>query len=245
MVSKNQLKLITSLQQKKFRVEYRLFVAEGVKVIREFLQTGYVLKGLYATSEDIFVSLRRSGEIVSELDMKKMSSFVTPSEVLAVFEMPESKPFEERGLILVVDQLRDPGNLGTIIRLCDWFGVETLLCSTDSVDVYNPKTIQSTMGSLARVNVVALDIASQLQKTKLPIFGAYMEGESVYDLAVPTDCYVVLGNESNGITSKIGECITQAITIPRLGKIQQTESLNVATAGAILLSEMCRKINGK
>ena len=134
----------------------------------------------------------------------------------------------------------DPGNLGTIIRLCDWFGVKQLLCSKETVDCFNPKVVQATMGSLTRVNVFYIDLNHYLEETKQPVFGAFMDGENVYASNLPADGILVLGNEANGISQSIEKHVNQRISIPRFGDLQETESLNVATAGAILLSEFRR-----
>jgi len=136
--------------------------------------------------------------------------------------------------------VRDPGNLGTIIRLCDWFGVQELVCSNATVDCYNPKVIQATMGSITRVNVSYVDLDVFLKETKTTVFGAFMDGENVYKAALPKDGILVLGNEANGISLQTEACVDKRISIPRFGELQATESLNVATATAILLSEFKR-----
>ena len=141
---------------------------------------------------------------------------------------------------MVLDDVRDPGNLGAIIRLCDWFGVKTLVCSEKSVDVYNPKVVQATMGSITRVNVVYIDVENYLENTSLPVFGTFMDGENVYAQKLPQDGIIVMGNEANGISKTIEDKVTDKIAIPRFGSLQETESLNVAPAAAIILSEFRR-----
>jgi TrmH family RNA methyltransferase len=136
--------------------------------------------------------------------------------------------------------VRDPGNLGTIIRLCDWFGIKTLFCSEESVDVYNPKVVQATMGSISRVNVVYGNLEHLLSETKLPVFGTFMNGKNIYNETLPNEGIIVMGNEANGISKPIESLILQRIAIPRFGDLQATESLNVATATAIILSEFKR-----
>lgn len=245
MVSKNQIKTITGLQQKKYRKQHNLFFAEGIKVVQELLNSNFEFQQLF-TTEDIFKDVLRSKtEIISEAELKKISALSTPQVCLALFEMPEEQPVPDEGLIVALDDVRDPGNLGTIIRLCDWFGVKHLVCSEQCVDVYNPKVVQATMGSLTRVNVVYTNLEEYLSNTKLPVFGTFMDGDDVYTQSLPQDGIVVMGNEANGISPKIEKKAGHRIAIPRFGDLQQTESLNVATASAILLSEFRRNLSGK
>ena len=143
-------------------------------------------------------------------------------------------------LVVAVDDVRDPGNLGTIIRLCDWFGIKTLYCSEESVDVYNPKVVQATMGSIGRVNVVYGNLTQFLLKTKLPVFGTFMDGKNIYQEQLSREGIIVMGNEANGISKPIEALVSHRIAIPRFGELQATESLNVATATAIVLSEFKR-----
>jgi TrmH family RNA methyltransferase len=159
---------------------------------------------------------------------------------VAVFK--KNKPFNSHksDLILALDNIQDPGNLGTIIRLCDWFGVYKIVCSLDTVDCYNPKVVQATMGSLNRVELVYTDLTDYLQKTKKPIYAAIMDGENVYQSALPKNAVLLMGNEANGISKENLKLVSHKIAIPRFGDFQQTESLNVATATAILLSEFKR-----
>ncbi|MFY0483645.1 TrmH family RNA methyltransferase [Flavobacterium sp. PLA-1-15] len=240
MVSKNQIKLITSLHQKKFRQANNLFIAEGIKVINELLHSNFELENIYAT-EQLFPAISKDKfNLIGENDLKKISALTVPNNCLAVFKIPETKPILEKGLIIALDDIRDPGNLGTILRLCDWFGVEQVICSEQTVDIYNPKVIQATMGSVARVNVTYLDLNAYIGKTKLPIFGTFMDGENIYKANLPKEGIVIMGNEANGISTSIEQSIKNRLTIPRFGNLQQTESLNVATATAIILSEFCR-----
>ena len=241
MVSKNQIKWITSLQLKKYRLENQLFIAEGVKVIQELLQSNFVLEDLFAT-EDVFNSFSVNNKmVVTEAEMKKITALSSPSSCLAVFQMPKETRISEKGLIVALDDIRDPGNLGTIIRLCDWFGIEQMICSKETVDVFNPKVVQATMGSLARVNIQYLDIQEFISNSSLPIFGTFMDGNNIYSEDLPTDGIIIFGNEANGISAEIEKLVTNRIAIPRFGKLQKTESLNVATATAIILSEFCRR----
>ena len=240
MVSKNQIKLIKSLQQKKYRLANELFIAEGVKVIQELLQSNFVLEHLFIT-ENIFIAIPIEKKTqVTEDDLKKISALSTASNCLAVFKIPKDTKVATSGLIVALDDIRDPGNLGTIIRLCDWFGIHQIWCSKETVDVYNPKVIQATMGSIARVNVSYVDLNECISKSKLPVFGTFMDGENVYSQKLPAAGILVLGNEANGISMDLEKIISHRIAIPRFGDIQKTESLNVATATAIFLSEFKR-----
>lgn len=240
MVSKNQIKLITGLQQKKYRNEQQLFLAEGVKVIQELLQSNIVLYHLFET-ESIFETVSAAQKtLVKEADMKRMSALSTPSSCLAVFHIPDAQPIVSEGLIVALDDIRDPGNLGTIIRLCDWFGVTQLLCSKETVDLYNPKVIQATMGSLSRVQVNYVDLVDFISETTLPVFGTFMDGKNIYKKPLPSEGILIFGNEANGIGLALEQKIKNRLAIPRFGNLQQTESLNVATATAIFLSEFRR-----
>ena len=165
----------------------------------------------------------------------------TSQTALALFKIPQKKIEINENFIVALDGVRDPGNLGTIIRLCDWFGVKQLLCSQDTVDCYNPKVIQATMGSIARVEVIYTNLKEELPSLKLPLFGTFMSGENVYESSLPSEGILVLGNEANGITDDIEQMITNKLSIPQFGNVKNTESLNVATATAIFLSEFKRR----
>ena len=240
MVSKNQIKLITSLQQKKYRNIEKLFIAEGTKVIQELLQSNFELEHLYTTKEDFNAITSANRTIVSESDLKKISALSSINTCLGVFRVPESKTTQEEGLLVALDDIRDPGNMGTILRLCDWFGVKEVVCSKTTVDIYNPKVIQATMGSISRVNVNYVDLNSFLENTSLPVFGTFMDGKNIYNQKLPKEGVIVMGNEANGISSTIEKMVSERLSIPRFGSLQQTESLNVATATAIVLSEFKR-----
>lgn len=240
MVSKNQIKFISGLQQKKQRLIHKMFVAEGVKVVQELLDADFELHQLY-TTEDDFKSVNDSKKlIVSADDLKKISALTTASSCLAVFKIPEQRELYQSGLIVALDAIRDPGNLGTIIRLCDWFGIQQLICSNETVDVYNPKVVQATMGSISRVNVSYINLEDFISTTSLPVFGTFMNGENIYSITLPQEGIIVMGNEANGISKEVENSIQHRLTIPRFGTLQKTESLNVATATAIILSEFRR-----
>lgn len=241
MLSKNQIKFITSLQQKKHRLANQMFIAEGIKVIQELLESNFELEHLYVIENNFFDEVSSNIKtLVTESDLKKISALTTPNSCLAVFKIIAEKKIKESGIILALDSIRDPGNLGTILRLCDWFGVEQLICTNDSVDIYNPKVVQATMGSIARVNVNYLDLENFISQTKLPVFGTFMDGNNIYKTDLPQQGIIIMGNEANGISSEIEKLIQNRLTIPRFGNIQKTESLNVATATAIVLSEFRR-----
>lgn len=240
MLSKNQIKLITSLQQKKYRKQQQLFFAEGIKVIQELLNSNFELEHLFVT-DTLFPDVSKSKiSTVTEAELKKISALTTPNNCLALFKIPSEQPISESGLVIALDDIRDPGNLGTILRLCDWFGVKQVVCSAGTVDIYNPKVVQATMGSITRVNVVYTDLEQFIQETKLPVFGTFMDGENIYKSALPNEGVIVMGNEANGISPEIERLTKNRIAIPRFGDLQQTESLNVATAAAIILSEFKR-----
>ena len=238
LLSKNQTKFITGLRQKKYRGQAGLFVAEGPKVIAELLAEDLKLHSFFSTEASQITAANHF--LVSPNELQKLSALKTANTSLAVFEIPAAGPIPEAGLLVALDAVRDPGNLGTIIRLCDWFGVLHLLCSEDTADCFNPKVVQATMGSLARVEVHYLSLNDFFENTHLPIFGGEMTGQNIYSEKLPAEGILVLGNEANGISEEISLKITRKITIPRFGNIQKTESLNVATAAAILLSEFRR-----
>ncbi|NDP25994.1 MAG: RNA methyltransferase [Flavobacterium sp.] len=240
MVSKNQIKLITSLQQKKYRVANQLFFAEGIKVIQELLESNFELVHLYLTLGDFEEVSNDKKTLINESDLKKISALTTPNTCLAVFKIPIQQEINDSGLVLALDSIRDPGNLGTILRLCDWFGINQIICSKDAVDIYNPKVVQATMGSIARVNVNYIDLATFIGQTPLQVFGTFMDGTNIYKTHLPQEGIIIMGNEANGISPEIEKLIKNRLTIPRFGTLQKTESLNVATATAIVLSEFRR-----
>lgn len=246
MVSKNQIKLIQRLQQKKYRFQHKMFVVEGKKSILEFLHPDFEPEIIFVTEYFSDSLPKNKTNITTKEELKKISFLKNPDEGIAIFKFPNPQPIEHKGLILALDDVRDPGNLGTIIRLCDWFGVQHLVCSEQTVDCYNPKVVQASMGSLTRVSVHYTDLQQFLKQTPLPIYATAMEGEDAYQTQFPEDFVLIMGNEANGISENIFKFATKNITIPRFGKLQQAESLNVATATAILLSEAKRnslKIN--
>jgi TrmH family RNA methyltransferase len=240
MLVKSQIKLIRSLQQKKYRNQHGLFFVEGKKTVGELLESEFKAHSIFALDATIFNSSDDIFTEISSNDLKQISFLKNPNGVLGVFHIPESKKVDFTDWIVALDDIRDPGNLGTIIRLCDWFGIRNLVCSKETVDCYNPKVLQATMGSISRVNMNYDDLAVFLKESKSPIYGAFMNGESVYKSKLPDKGIIILGNEGKGISTDIESLISQKISIPQFG-MKTTESLNVATATAILLNEIRRK----
>ena len=240
MFSKSQIKFINGLRLKKNRQKQQLFIAEGKKTISELLASSLELHSLY-TTENLFDVEENMKVLISQEELKKVSNLSTPQFALAVFKIPEVKPFSEKGLVVALDEVQDPGNLGTIIRLCDWFGIKDLVCSKGTVDCYNSKVVQATMGSIGRVNIVYEQLAKFLRQQKRQIFGAFLEGRNVYSAALPSEGILIMGNEANGITAEVENFVSQKLNIPQFGELQETESLNVASATAIFLSEFRRR----
>lgn len=237
MVVKSQIKFIKSLQQKKYRVQHGLFVAEGIKMVQDLLNSDVKPFKIYSTDSITLATGVAILELISEETLKKISGLVTPNRTVAIFNMPKIKPVNFSDWVVALDDVRDPGNLGTIIRLCDWFGIKHLICSKNSVDCYNPKVLQATMGSIARVNIVYEELTTFLKGQDVPIYGAFMEGTSIYNNTFPVKGILLMGNEANGISKEVAELVSKKISIPQFGN-QTAESLNVATATSILLSEI-------
>lgn len=242
MISKSNIKLIKSLQQKKFRDDLNLFVVEGEKMVQESLQwkSDYLID-LYHTSDSIIGESLVEDEkmhLISEKELKQISSLQTPNKSLAVFRK-WSKSNDKLPFYIALDGVQDPGNMGTIMRLADWFGVKKILCSKETVDCFNPKVVQSTMGAIFRIEVEYVDLSETFQSLNLPIYGALLEGENIYSKPMKPEGILLLGNEGKGISENLQKLINFPISIPRFG---EAESLNVSTAGAILLSEFFRRI---
>ncbi|MEZ7875822.1 MAG: RNA methyltransferase [Polaribacter sp.] len=239
-ISKNQLKLITSLSQKKYRQKHDLFIAEGVKVLNELLNSTFEIETLFCT-DDFEATISEEKVVrISETELKKVSTLKSPNKALGIFKIPKEKALQNYGLTIALDAINDPGNLGTIIRLCDWFGVTQIVCSKDTVDCYNQKVVQASMGSLTRVSIHYTDLENYITKSNLDTFIADMDGENVYKTKLPKEGILIMGNEANGVSEEIKSLLQHKISIPRFGETQETESLNVATATAILLSEFKR-----
>ena len=235
MISKNQIKLIRSLEQKKNRKHEGLFVAEGPKVVGDLLQAGYHARYLFSTVE------RPDAERITDDELRKISFLQHPQEVLAVFETPQTShhsPLTSH-LSIALDGIQDPGNLGTIIRIADWFGISTIYCSLDTADVYNPKVVQATIGSLAHVQVVYTDLIELFKQLppSYPIYGTLLDGENIYEQELTENGVVVMGNEGRGITQEAAALVSHRLLIPPYPANRPTvESLNVAIATAIVCS---------
>jgi len=244
MLSKNEIKLIKSLKYKKQRYLNKMFVVEGKKSIYEFINSKFVLHKLF--SIDISEFSVNNVVRLSKSELEKISFLSNPNDHLAIFKIPNEKPVNKNNLLVGLESINDPGNLGTIIRTCEWFGVEDIVCSLDSVDCYNPKVVQSAMGSLSRVNITYLDLENFLNSESLNRFGTFINGESVYENKISTDNgIVVFGNEANGISSNLRSLIDVELTIPRFNNKSYPESLNLSNSLGIILSEFSRKSNEK
>lgn len=252
MLSKNQIKSVTALHHKKFRREENLFIAEGEKVVGDLLKSGWNVIAVYGTQEffqRIPGSLRipKSTEIilVTDIELEKISMLSTAQHVLAVAEMPsqDKEVNFEGGLKLVLDGISDPGNLGTLFRIADWFGIDEIICSEQTADCYNPKVVQSAMGSLFHFNVQYMDLNEVLIKNqsenKLPVYGTVLDGKNIYDEKLSNDAFILIGNESAGIDNKLLSFVTNPVTIPSFGE-KNIDSLNVAVATGIICSEFRR-----
>ena len=232
-LSKNKIKLVRSLQRKKFRDEYGMFVLEGRKSVLEAIEQHPELIEFVISSEESNL-LHPEHYFLPENELKKISGLASGTGWLAVLKKPEIVA-NESDFIVVLDGVQDPGNLGTIIRTCDWFGINRIVCSKDSADCFNEKTVQATMGSIFRVEVEYTDLKEYLTSFDGPIYGALMEGENVFESDLQTKGALVLGNEGNGVRPEIEKLITHPLHIPGKGK---AESLNVAIAGGILIAEL-------
>lgn len=254
MISKNKTKFIISLQKKKIRDEENLFVIEGDKLVKEFLKANKNIRILAAKPEFInslpeeLLNLTEEVEILSYGELKQISSLKTPHNALAV--VVKSDPVTDKEeifdqLAVLLDCVQDPGNLGTIIRAAAWFGIKTIVCSRESVDVYNPKVIQASMGAILHVNVHFADLKEFLveaKNRKLPVFGTVLDGESIYDHKLGQKGLIILGNESKGISGELIPYITDKLIIPGAGASKPgIESLNVSMAASIVFSEFSRR----
>lgn len=246
MLSKAQISLINSLQQKKFRTQHGIFIVEGIKSVLEFINSTYKVQKIFSTDQAAAklgkLPQNIKHEEVTENDFLKISSLKNPQGTLALVEIPTSNQFDYSQLAgkhsIVLDDIQDPGNLGTIIRTAEWFGIKLILCSIGTVDAYNPKVVQATMGSLSRVQIEYIDIEHLIENTSLPTFGALLEGQSIYKTDFTSEGLIIMGNEGNGIRKSLISKIDQAVTVPRIG---EAESLNVAVAATIFCSEITRQ----
>lgn len=245
MLSKTYTKYIQSLHHKKLRDADNVFIAEGSKVVMELLQSSIFscqqVLGLqqWLQQNEMLIRKTYSGPLqaIDNFELEKISALSTPNQVLAVFKKSKKNPSDPKGKItLVLDTIQDPGNLGTIIRIADWFGVASIICSENCTDMYNAKVVQSTMGSLGRVNVDYTNITDWLKKNSgIKTYAAALNGKNVHQLKGVTEAIIIIGNESKGISAEVMELCTEKITIPKTG---HAESLNAAVAAGIILSHM-------
>ena len=237
MISKNQIKFVRQLEQKKFRKKEQLFVAEGPKVVGDLLRAGFKAHTIFATNEWAHHGL--TFQEVSREELQRLSFLQHPQEVLAVFEIPTKSIASSSTLSLALDDVQDPGNLGTIIRIADWFGITNIYCSEGTADAWNPKVVQATMGSIARVNIVYTDLTEMIRNAKVPVYGTLLDGQNIYTQELSSKGIIVMGNEGNGISPAIRQLITKKLLIPQFH--EGPESLNVAIATAITCSEFRRR----
>lgn len=219
---------------------HQLFIAEGIKVVEELLNSSLILSKLYCTESYSNPLGIKNLQIITEKELGQISEFSNPNQVLGIFEIPQEKVSSEKGLTVALDEINDPGNLGTIIRLCDWFGVQKIVCSENTVDCFNPKVVQASMGSLSRVIVHYTDLKKYLTADDRTVYGTFINGANLYKKDLGKEAIIVLGNEANGISKDIEALVDEKLSIPQFGSQRETESLNVATATAIFLSEFKR-----
>lgn len=237
MISKNEIKEIRSLGQKKFRQERGLFVVEGEKLVAEALQSDFEIVARYRIED------------IGEEAMARISQLTHPSPDLAVLRIPRNDaefPLQTDAdeLVLALDGIHDPGNLGTILRIADWFGIRTILTSEDTVELYNPKVVQATMGAIFRVKVHYGNLAAALKTQTVPVYGTFLEGDGIYDLPLTRGGILVMGSEADGISPQVAAAVTQKLFIPPFPPDQRTgESLNVAVATAIACNEFRRRVS--
>lgn len=244
MITRNTIKQIASLRQQKYRNELKRFVVEGRKMVKELIGSDFKTDSIYATKT--FLAEHPSfsmAEIVTDTQMEQMSSLETPPGILAVAHIPEQGGITlSPGIVLTLDGIANPGNMGTLIRAAEWFGIQDVVCSCDCVEPWNPKVVQATMGSLFRVNIWEAELPAFLQKTKnegRAIYGALLEGENLFQVKGMPDGIIVIGCESHGIRENVLPYVTHPITIPRRGS-NPIESLNAAVAGAIIMAELTK-----
>lgn len=245
MISKNQQKYIRQLEQKKYRKREGCFVAEGTKVVGDLLKR-YQPLALYAT-ESWDAPKGVGYTLVSEEELQRVSFQQHPQQVLAIFPIPQpTDPVSLRGsLTLALDGVQDPGNLGTIIRIADWFGIDTIICSEETADAWNPKVIQATMGSIARVNVIYANLLELLDTlpSDYPVYGTFLDGENIYTQTLSGEGLIIMGNEGNGISYAVRAKVNRRLLIPDFHQGDTADSLNVAIATAITCSEFRRRIS--
>ena len=242
MISKNQLKLIRQLGQKKYRKQYNQYLVQGEKNVLELLNSPLKAVDIFATQAFINTHQNQFPEVdftpAEEESLTKASTLVSNNAAIAVVDMPKADLPNNTGLILALDGVSDPGNLGTIIRVADWYGIQHIVTSTDSADAYNPKTISATMGSFVRVSVSQVELPEYLQTLNMPIYGAFLDGQSVHTTDLSAKGVLLMGSESHGKREQCAKLVSDKITIPAFG---EAESLNVAMATGIILDNFKRQ----
>ncbi len=231
MISKSQISIVKKLQLKKYRSKTGLFVAEGQKVINQCIDRGLTIHRIFSTE----LHNNIQSQLINVQQMRKISNFKTPSSILGIFEMPQKREIKTQKIDIVIDRIQDPGNMGTIIRLCDWFGFKQLICSEDSVDCYNPKVIQASMGSFCRVHCFYTNLLDFLNYRNKPIYGTSPNGNSINDFYFEESFILLFGNESQGISQGLYPKISQWIAIDKFSNCQAIDSLNVASTVGICL----------
>lgn len=246
MLSKNQIKSIVSLHSSKNRRKESKFIAEGVKIVEELLNSDFKIAAIFAVSDWVEDNEGCAEHIfqVSEKELQRISMLKTPNKVLAVVDFPEinALDFEDGDLVLALDTIQDPGNLGTIIRIADWFGINKIVCSNDTADVFNPKVVQATMGAFSRVKLYYTNLANWISNLpeKTPVYGTILNGDNMYETELSESGVIIMGNEGNGISGEVQQLLSKGIKIPAYGN-SQMESLNVAVATSIICAEFRRK----
>ena len=238
MLNTHKIKILQSLDKKKFRQKYNLFLVEGNKTIKELVTSDYKITDLFSINPNTLDFDKQEITEITEPELKKISFLQHPKDSIAVCEIKENEEISNSKFNIVLDGIQDPGNLGTIIRLADWFGIEQIICSEDTVDFYNPKVIQATMGSFTRVNIVYKNIQEFLSNSQNVNIGTDMDGSNIYKFQFPERINLILGNEGNGMREETEKLLQEKITIPRFGTSQSTESLNVSMATGIILGEI-------
>ena len=238
MITKNQIKLIKSLRLKKNRIQSGFFVAEGEKIVNELLESDLEAVNIFSISEK-YKDLKNYISINST-QLKQISNLKSPNNVLGIFKIPLNKEIDFNSNIVALEEINDPGNLGTIIRLCDWFGIKNIICSQNSVDCYNPKVVQSSMGSISRVSISYMEFDNLISSTNYNTVAADLNGKSLNEYIFSKNQIIFFGNESNGFSQKVSSNIKNKITIQRYN--DNVESLNLASSVAIVLSELKNQI---
>lgn len=233
------IKYVQSLRIKKFRQKYHHFVVEGDKSVQELLASDWSVFAWYHTRDFSAASMPENGMLVSDKEMERMSHHQAPQHALAIVEIPEwTESLPTKGVHLYLDGIRDPGNLGTIIRIADWYGLNELWCSPDTAEVYNPKCIDACMGSFLRVKVLVEEAEPFLRACTLPFYASVMDGENIHSARLPKDAVLIIGNEGKGIQGTVLDLVKNRVSIPRLGG---AESLNAGVATAVLLDNFFRQ----